>query len=118
MRIALLLIVTSILGTACFHETRSYERDRYDSTRSQRFEAYTTDGESVMVEQDPRTGDLYIVQPEQLRGERVALVNRDDRGRTLVTRDVERRRYEGSAGDAERKDEPRRDGDHRNGDRR
>jgi len=36
MRIALLLIVTSILGTACFHETRSYERDRSDSTRSQR----------------------------------------------------------------------------------
>jgi len=65
----------------------------------------------VLVEQDPRAGDLYIVQPAALRGEPVAIVNRDDRGQTLVTRDVQRRRYEGSAGDAkrDRHDENRRD---------
>ncbi|TMA11630.1 MAG: hypothetical protein E6J84_13650 [Deltaproteobacteria bacterium] len=120
MRTALLLIAASILGMACAHEGRPYDRDRYDSTRQRTFEAYTTDGDSVLVEQDPRTGDLLIVQPEQLRGERVAIVNRDDRGRTLVTRDVQGRRYEGSAGDAEHdgdhhRDEDRRDrdGDHR-----
>lgn len=118
MRTALLLIAASIAGTACFHESRPYDRDRYDSARLQRFEAYTTDGESVLVEQDPRTGDLYIVQPAALRGEPVAIVNRDDRGQTLVTRDVQRRRYEGSAGDAkrDRHDENRRD--HRDDDHR
>jgi hypothetical protein len=117
MRTALLLIAASIVGTACFHESRPYDRDRYDSTRLQRFEAYTTDGESVLVEQDPRTGDLYIVQPEALRGQPVAIINRDDRGRTLVTRDVQRRRYEGSGGaERDRHDEDRRD--HRDDDHR
>jgi hypothetical protein len=118
MRTALLLVATSIALTACFRESRPYDRDRYDATRLQRFEAYTTDGESVLVEQDPRTGDLYIVQPEILRGQPVAIVNRDDRGRTLVTRDVQRRRYEGSGGDGERdrRDEDRRD--HRDDDHR
>jgi hypothetical protein len=116
MRTALLLIPASILGTACVHEGRPYDRDRYDSTRPQAFEAYTTDGESVLVEQDPRTGDLFIVQPEPLRGERVAIVNRDDRGRTLVTRDVQARRHEGSAGDAEHDDEHHRDEDRRDRD--
>jgi hypothetical protein len=118
MRTALLLIAASIVGTACFHESRPYDRNRYDSTRLQRFEAYTTDGESVLVEQDPRTGDLYIVQPEALRGQPVTIVNRDDRGRTLVTRDVERRRHEGSGGDGQRDrhDEDRRD--HRDDDHR
>ena len=84
MRTALLLATLSFLGTACAHE--SYDRDRYD--RAHAFEAYTTDGESVLVEEDARTGNLYIVQPEQLRGERVALVDRDNGGRALVTRDV------------------------------
>src|SRR5437763_1069746 len=56
MRTALLLIAASIVGTACFHESRPYDRDRYDSARLQRFEAYTTDGESVLVEEAPRTG--------------------------------------------------------------
>jgi hypothetical protein len=110
MRTALLLIAASILGTACVHdETRAYDRDRYASAHPRAFEAYTTDGDSVLVEPDPRTGDLFIVQPEQLRGERVAIVNRDDHGRALVTRDVQERRYEGSAGDAERNDEHHRD---------
>jgi hypothetical protein len=117
MRTALLLIAASVVGTACFHESRPYDRDRYDSTRLQRFEAYTTDGESVLVEQDPRTGDLYIIQPEALRGQPVAIISRDDRGRTLVTRDVQRRRYEGSAGgERDRHDEDRRD--HRDDDHR
>jgi len=116
MRTALLLVAASILGTACVRESRPYDRDRYDSTRPRAFEAYTTDGDSVLVEQDPRTADLFIVQPEQLRGERVAIVNRDDRGRTLVTRDVRTRRYEGSAGDAEHDDEHHRDEDRRDRD--
>jgi len=116
MRTAFLLVAASILGTACVRESRPYDRDRYDSTRPRAFEAYTTDGDSVLVEQDPRTGDLFIVQPEQLRGERVAIVNRDDRGRTLVTRDVQTRRYEGSGGDAEHNDEHHRDDDRRNRD--
>jgi len=111
MRTALLLVTTSIVSSACFRESRPYDRDRYEATQLQRFEAYTTDGESVLVEQDPRTGDLYIIQPDALRGQPVAIVNRDDRGRTLVTRDVQRRRYEGSGGDRERdrRDEDRRD---------
>lgn len=118
MRTSLLLIAASIVGTACFHENRPYDRNRYDSTRLQRFEAYTTDGESVLVEQDPRTGDLYIVQPEALRGQPVAIINRDDRGQTLVRRDVQRHRYEGSGGEGERdrRDEDRRD--HRDDDHR
>ena len=59
-----------------------------------------------------------VVQPEALRGQPVAIVNRDDRGRTLVTRDVQRRRYEGSGGDGERDrhEEDRRD--HRDDDHR
>jgi hypothetical protein len=114
MRIPVVLIAASILGTACAHESR-YDRDRYGAARPQAFEAYTTDGESVLVDQDPRTGELYIVQPEQFRGERVALVNRDAGGRALVTREVSRRRYEGSAGDVRREDDRRdhRDDDHR-----
>ena len=91
MRIALLLATLSLLGTACFHD--SYDRR---SDRAQAFDAYTTDGESVLVETDSRTGNLYIVQPEQLRGQRVVLVDRDNGGRALVTRDVRMRRY-GSA---------------------
>jgi hypothetical protein len=115
MRTALLLIVASILGTACFPETRSDRRDRYDTTQPQAFEAYTTDGNYVTVQQDPRTDDLFIVQPEELRGERVAIVNRNDRGQVLVTRDVQtRRRQEGSGGDEQRRgDDHRRDDDHR-----
>ena len=93
MRAAGMLITTSlVLTTACFRESRPSERDRYEATRSQRFEAYTTDGESVLVEQDPRTGGLYIVGPGALRGQPVAIVNRDDHGRVLVTRDVQGRR--------------------------
>ena len=57
---------------ACAHEGRPYDRDRYDSTRQRTFEAYTTDGDSVLVEQDPRTGDLLIVQrPPEDVGRRV-----------------------------------------------
>lgn len=113
MRTALLLTIASILGTACFPETRSDRRDRYDTAQPQAFEAYTTDGNYVTVQQDPRTGDLFIVQPEQLRGERVAIVN--DQGQVLVTRDVQtRRRQEGSGGDEQRRgDDHRRNDDHR-----
>jgi hypothetical protein len=114
MRTALLLVVSSILGTACFPETRSDRRDRYDAAQPQAFEAYTTDGNYVTVQQDPRTGDLFIVQPEQLRGERVAIVNRNDRGQVLVTRDVQTRRRQGSGGDEQhRADDHRQNDDHR-----
>ena len=105
MRTALLLATLSLMGTACFHE--SYDRGRYD--RAQAFEAYTTDGESVLVETDARTGNLYIVQPEQLRGERVVLVDQNNGGRALVTRDVRMRRY----GNAQPNDQYRRDDVHR-----
>jgi hypothetical protein len=118
MRIALLLVAASIVGSACAHESRPYDRDRYESVRSQRFEAYTTDGESVLVEQDRRTGEYFIVQPESLRGEPVALVNRDDRGRALVTRDVPRRRLEGSGGDVDRDGRDQDRHDHRDDDHR
>jgi hypothetical protein len=111
MRTALLLATLSLLGTACFHE--SYDRDRYD--RAQAFEAYTTGGDSVLVEPDARTGNLYIVQPERLRGERVALVDRDNGGRALVTRDVQMRRRYGNAdpNDQYRGEDDRHDDHHR-----
>jgi hypothetical protein len=90
------LVAASILVTACYREARP----GYDARQSQVFEAYTTDGQYVTVQQDPRTGDLFIVQPEQLRGERVAIVNRNDQGRVLVTRDVQApQRRQGSGGD-------------------
>jgi hypothetical protein len=107
MRTAVVLIATSLVFTACYRESRPYDRNRYEATGPQRFEAYTTDGETVLVEQDPRTGDLYIVGPGARHGEPVAIVNRDDHGRMLVTRDVKGRRYEGSGGDG------RHDDDHR-----
>ena len=53
---------------------------------------------------------------DRARSERVAIVNRDDRGRTLVTREVQTRRYEGSGGDAEHNDEHHREDDRRNRD--
>lgn len=116
MRFAVLLLAASIVSTACFPENRSYRRD---TAQPQVFEAYTTDGDSVMVEQDPQNGNLYIVQPVQLRGEAVALVNRDSDGRMLVTREVQRRqRYQGSGGDAERRDEHRRHDEGRGDDHR
>ncbi len=113
MRTALLLVAASFLGTACFHESRSYHRDRYEAPQGQSFEAYTTDGDQVVVEQDPRSGYLYIVQPEQLRGQRVAIVDRDEQGRALVTRDVQmHRRYGAERGDGHH-DDDRRDDDRR-----
>lgn len=107
------------MGTACSHETHSYRRDRYEAVQPQAFEAYTTDGDSVLVQQDPRNGYLYIVQPEQLQGERVAIVDRNEGGRPLVTRDVQMRgRYGVNRGDAERNDGHDRGDDRRDDDRR
>ena len=102
MRTAVLIAVASILGIACYPtETRTYPTVRHE-TSPQVFEAWLTNGVPVSVREDRRTGDLFIVEPEQLRGEPVAIVNRDDHGRMIVTRDFQRRYYrEGSGGDAD-----------------
>jgi len=101
MRTAILTAVVALLGTACYSTPdRYYTRD--DRNRAAVFEAQTTSGDFVRVQQDPRDGDLVIVDPIQLRGQRVAMVNRDTgRGVALVTIDTGPRRYyrEGSGGD-------------------
>jgi hypothetical protein len=100
MRTALLFIVAPLVLAGCSHESRPYDdRTRAEVRGPQRFEAVTTDGEAVLVEQDARTGGLYIVGPGPLHGQPVAIVNPDDHGRVLVTRDARDRRFEGSAGD-------------------
>jgi signal peptidase I len=106
MRKLFIVLAVAALGTACFPETRSYPPAGYEN-RAQVFEAYTTDGDSVMVQQDPRDGDLVIVAPDSMRGERVAMVNPDNNGRALVTRDVRyTHRYQGSGGDVVHERDP------------
>lgn len=100
MRTALLFIIAPLVLAGCSHESRRYdERTSAERSGPQRFEAVTTDGETVLVEKDARTGGLYIVGPGPLHGQPVAIVNPDDHGHVLVTRDARDPRFEGSAGD-------------------
>lgn len=73
------------------------------------FNAYTTDGEVVVVQQDLRDGRLIIVEPGQMRGQPVAIVNDNDPNRILVSRDLVYRspRGAGSGGDDPRRDDRR-----------
>ena len=89
-----------VLATACFRDTRSEQDARPYGQQAQTFDAQTTEGDYVTVEQDSRTGNLIIVQPPQWRGQQVAVVSNDGRGQMIVTRDVgSRRRYnEGNDG--------------------
>src|SRR3954453_19650871 len=101
MRNALLLILASVLGSACYSSQPQPYPGGYE--RAPPFEADTTDGNNVLVAEDPRSGYFFIVEPIELRGQQVAIVNRQGE-RMLVTRDVRvRHRYQGSAGDIGRR---------------
>jgi predicted DNA-binding antitoxin AbrB/MazE fold protein len=87
MRIVVCLAATLLLS-ACYRESRP-QRTAYDNRPV--FDAVTTDGTYVTVEEG-RNGVLRVVEPVELRGEEVAVVERDRYGRVLVTRDVTYRR--------------------------
>ena len=99
MRTAMLAAAVALMGTACYQESvpdRYYARDRDRAVLPENFDAYTTNGSFVRVHRDQRTGDLLIVAPEELHGQRVALVSATggQGGAPLVTSDVR-----GSGGD-------------------
>ncbi len=110
MRIVMLATVVALLG-ACYSEGpsgRYYRRgdndaDDVSAPANQAFDAYTTNGDFVRVAQDARNGQLYIVEPGSMRGERVTLISQNggNGGAALVTTDVGNNRYysRGSAGD-------------------
>jgi hypothetical protein len=77
-----------VLATACYRDTRSEQDSRPYGRQAQTFDAQTTEGDYVTVEQDSRTGNMVIVQPPQWRGQQVAVVSNDGRGQVIVTRDV------------------------------
>ena len=108
MRTAILTAVVALLGTACYSSAPDRYYVRGDHARTAAFDAQTNDGDFVRVQQDSR-GDLYIIDPVQLRGQRVAMVNPDTgSGVALVTTDTgPRRQYrEGSGGDQNDRREP------------
>jgi len=119
MRTLFLATAVAILGTACASsEPRERYGRRYDDRRDQVFDAYTTDGAYVRVQQDPRSGDLMIVEPAALNGQHALMVNQDPgNGMPLVeiAAGPQYRRYQGSGGD---RGEPRDRGDQRGDDRR
>ena len=105
MRIGMLAAAVALLGAGCYTESapsRYYvARDREHPAE---FDASTTNGDFVRVRQEQRDGDLIIVSPSELRGERVALVSTHGGygGAALVTTDlrsVPARAREGSGGD-------------------
>jgi hypothetical protein len=71
------LIALVVLGTAC---VTSAPRDRYDGRYDDRqsvqvFDATTTDGMFVRVQQDRRSGDMLIVEPASMSGQHAVMVN-------------------------------------------
>jgi hypothetical protein len=77
MRFLSIAIGVLWLGTACASGERRepYEGRRYEAQQTQSFDAYTTDGSWVRVQQDRRTGELFITDPPGMSGERVVMIN-------------------------------------------
>ena len=106
MRAFLVVAAAALLGSACYRSAEPVRRtnavsgDRWAEAR----DAYLTDGTTAVVGRDARSGELVIIEPYELRGRPVAVVNEDAEGhRTMVQlldrsgwRDYHR---EGSGGD-------------------
>jgi hypothetical protein len=84
MRTVFLSATIALFGAACVSSSPRYPEDRRDR-QAQTFDAYTTNGDFVRVQQDARSGDLVIVDPPQLSGDTVAMISRDSaQGMPLV----------------------------------
>ncbi len=102
MRIASLIAALGLFGAACASSApeRTYIV-RAEPGTAATFNAYTVDGDFVTVAQDSRTGEMWIVDPYSMNGERVAIVSAHGGvgGAPLVTMRTRPVRVHGSAGD-------------------